>query len=495
MTTLDALGVGVEGRVEGALGGGEVAQDEVQGLGDHAEIVAVPRGLPSVQVGPGQQRLVGEHLLEVGHEPLRRPSSTGRTRRRGGRRCRRPPWRRASAAPWRGRAPRRRSRSHPRTPSVRPAGGTARPRWAGGIWAPARSRPTRESKPAARPATTRAWRESASTTSGPVVAGGPRPAAAFAAVPTGVGDGASPASSWLRISASGISLRTAPTSASACVSTWSRSFTHASPSAWTTRRNAGHAVALLGREVRPGVEGAPVGGAEDGHGPPARAGQGLGGRHVDGVEVGPLLPVDLDRDEPPGQVRRGRRVLEALVGHDVAPVARGVADGEEDRLVLVAGQAQGLVPPGEPLHRVVGVLAKIRAGLVGQVVHGRDARALSSIGPTRVPRARLGRWSLNSGERRRSSPGGSRGIGLAMAGRFARGGCERHDHVPDRRGPGRRGGGARRGRCARGAGGVDGRPRRSARGRARPASPRRWPGSAASTSWSTTPAPIPISAR
>ena len=167
----------------------------------------------------------------------------------------------------------------------------------------------------------------------------------------------------------------------------------------------GHAVALDGREVRPGVEGAPVGRAEDRHGPTARPGQGLGGRHVDGVEVGPLLPVDLDRDEPLGQVGRRRRVLEALVGHDVAPVARGVADGDEDRLVLVTGPAQGLVPPGEPLHRVVGVLAEIRARLVGQVVHGSDARAPLPMRRTRRhtggARARLGRWSSNSGERRR----------------------------------------------------------------------------------------------
>ena len=36
---------------------------------------------------------------------------------------------------------------------------------------------------------------------------------------------------------------------------------------------------------------------------------------------------------------------------------------------------QGLFAPGEPLDRVVGVLAEVGAGLVGQVVHGRDATA------------------------------------------------------------------------------------------------------------------------
>ena len=66
---LDPPGVGVEGGVERALGGPEVAQHEVQGLGHHAEILRPSPVLPRVQVGPGQLRLVGEHLLEVGHEP------------------------------------------------------------------------------------------------------------------------------------------------------------------------------------------------------------------------------------------------------------------------------------------------------------------------------------------------------------------------------------------------------------------------------------------
>ncbi len=156
-----------------------------------------------------------------------------------------------------------------------------------------------------------------------------------------------------------------------------------------------HAVALDRWEVGPGVEGAPVGGAEDRHGPAAGAGQGLGGRHVDGVEIGALLTVDLDRDEPLGQVRRRRGVLEALVSHDVTPMARGIPDGHEERLVLVAGPLEGCVPPGEPLHRVFGVLAEIRAGLVGQVVHSTMLGLLPRASAHRRCRARLGRWSSN----------------------------------------------------------------------------------------------------
>ncbi len=69
--SLDAAGVGVEGRIQRAVGSREVAQDEVERLGDHAEIVVAPAVLPRVQVGPGQQGLVGQHLLEVRHQPVR----------------------------------------------------------------------------------------------------------------------------------------------------------------------------------------------------------------------------------------------------------------------------------------------------------------------------------------------------------------------------------------------------------------------------------------
>ena len=57
-------------------------------------------------------------------------------------------------------------------------------------------------------------------------------------------------------------------------------------------------------EVGAGEERPAVGGAEHRHRPAARAVLGLHRRHVDRVEVGPLLPVDLDRDEPR---RRGGR--------------------------------------------------------------------------------------------------------------------------------------------------------------------------------------------
>src|SRR4029079_18698939 len=61
-------------------------------------------------------------------------------------------------------------------------------------------------------------------------------------------------------------------------------------------------------------------------------------------------------------------VLERFVLHDVAPVARRVADGEEDRLVLLLGLGKGLRTPGVPVHRVVGMLQEVGTLLLGESV-------------------------------------------------------------------------------------------------------------------------------
>ena len=81
-------------------------------------------------------------------------------------------------------------------------------------------------------------------------------------------------------------------------------------------------------------------------GQPPLPGQRDDGVHVDRVEVGPLLAVDLDVDEALVHQRRGGRVLERLVRHHVAPVAGRVADREQDRLVLRARALERLRPHG-----------------------------------------------------------------------------------------------------------------------------------------------------
>ena len=61
-------------------------------------------------------------------------------------------------------------------------------------------------------------------------------------------------------------------------------------------------------------------------------------------------------------------VLEALPFHHVAPVAGGIADGEENGFVLRAGCLEGLRAPWIPVNRIVGVLEEIWRGLLREAV-------------------------------------------------------------------------------------------------------------------------------
>jgi len=102
--------------------------------------------------------------------------------------------------------------------------------------------------------------------------------------------------------------------------------------------------------------------------PSAPARHHLGRGHVDRVYGRPLLPVDLYRDErfvhPPGHLF----VFKGLLLHDVAPVAGGVAYGEENRPILPLRRPEGFLTPGIPFHGVVGVLQEIGALLIDQPV-------------------------------------------------------------------------------------------------------------------------------
>ena len=82
--------------------------------------------------------------------------------------------------------------------------------------------------------------------------------------------------------------------------------------------------------------------------------------HVDLVDVGPLLAIDLDADEQLVHHARRRLVLEALVRHHVAPVAGRVSDREQDRLAKPLGLVERLRPPLAPVDRIVLVLQQIR---------------------------------------------------------------------------------------------------------------------------------------
>ena len=102
--------------------------------------------------------------------------------------------------------------------------------------------------------------------------------------------------------------------------------------------------------------------------PAAMAFEALQRAHIERIDIRPLLPVDLDVDEQIVHDLRGRLVLEALMRHDVAPVAGRIADGEQHRFACLLRILERLCPPGPPVDRVILVLKQIRAGLFSEMI-------------------------------------------------------------------------------------------------------------------------------
>src|SRR5215470_3481323 len=111
-----------------------------------------------------------------------------------------------------------------------------------------------------------------------------------------------------------------------------------------------------------------VGRHDDGERPPPATGQHLANVHVNAVNVRPLLAVHLNGDECLIHEPRDFEVLEGFALHNVAPVARGVANRKENRFVLAPRLLESLGSPGIPIHRVVGMLEKIRTLLVKEAI-------------------------------------------------------------------------------------------------------------------------------
>ena len=91
-------------------------------------------------------------------------------------------------------------------------------------------------------------------------------------------------------------------------------------------------------------------------------------RHVDRVDVGPLLAIDLDAHEVLVEQLRNLLVVKALALHHVAPVAARVADREKDQLALFLRLGERLFAPRIPIDRVVRMLQQVRARFLRQTV-------------------------------------------------------------------------------------------------------------------------------
>src|SRR5439155_14117037 len=98
---------------------------------------------------------------------------------------------------------------------------------------------------------------------------------------------------------------------------------------------------------------------------------------IDIVQVGTLFTVYLYVDEmfihQPGNVG----VFKGFPLHHMTPVTGGIADGEENWLVLRLGASQGFVSPGIPVHGIVRMLLEIGARFVDEAVCGAGCHSPS----------------------------------------------------------------------------------------------------------------------
>jgi hypothetical protein len=92
------------------------------------------------------------------------------------------------------------------------------------------------------------------------------------------------------------------------------------------------------------------------------------GRHIDAVYVGALFAIDFDIDEVLVHKVGGDWVFETLVGHDMAPVAGGIADGKQNRLIALPGLLKSLFTPSHPVYWIILVLKEIGAGFLTEPV-------------------------------------------------------------------------------------------------------------------------------
>src|SRR5258708_3047505 len=89
--------------------------------------------------------------------------------------------------------------------------------------------------------------------------------------------------------------------------------------------------------------------------------QSLNGLHVDLVDIGPFFAVYLDADKMLIHDLRDRLILKRFALHYVAPMARGVANADQNGFVLSHGPLRCLSSPFIPIHRITGMLQQIRA--------------------------------------------------------------------------------------------------------------------------------------
>ena len=103
-----------------------------------------------------------------------------------------------------------------------------------------------------------------------------------------------------------------------------------------------------------------IGGQKDGQRPAASTGDGRDCELITTVHIGPLVAIDLDRDELLVDDLRGVCALVGFAVHDVTPVTPHRADVEQDGLVLALRFGEGYLAPLVPLDGLMHCRAQVR---------------------------------------------------------------------------------------------------------------------------------------
>jgi hypothetical protein len=90
--------------------------------------------------------------------------------------------------------------------------------------------------------------------------------------------------------------------------------------------------------------------------------------HVNLVHIRTLFAVHLDGNVMSVQKPGDFLVFERLVRHHMAPVARGISYGKEDRFLFLFRPCKGILTPRIPVHGISGMLEKVGAFFVNQTI-------------------------------------------------------------------------------------------------------------------------------
>jgi hypothetical protein len=90
--------------------------------------------------------------------------------------------------------------------------------------------------------------------------------------------------------------------------------------------------------------------------------------HVYAVQIGSFLPVDLDVDKVFIHQIGNFFILEGFVSHYMTPMAGGISNAQQDRLIFVFCPRQSFRPPRVPLNRIVGMLEEVGTGFPGKFI-------------------------------------------------------------------------------------------------------------------------------